>query len=320
MTEHLLIPFAACAGPAWANAMKALPANSFAHLTRLLQGMKPIGMTRGDEQSLSPPHERAQAAAQGLPDAPDGLIPWAALDAHRAGLAAGKAWAFITPSHWAMGREHATLTDPSELALTKGEAETLVAAMQPYFTTEGITLHAVAPGRWLAEGEVFRSLPTASLDRVLGRNVDAWLPDKTKAGAIRRLQNEMQMLLYTHPLNDARSNNRQRTVNSFWISGSGALPAAAAAAAVGNGSVHVTHTLAQAVFADDWTAYAAAWAALDAGEIAQLLARQKAGSVVRITLCGDRHAQTLESTNVGLLARISNLFSPQPTFSLLEQL
>ena len=313
---HLVIPFAACAGPAWTSAMKILPPGSFQHLGKLLQGMKLVQTHTGDAHSLSPPHERVLAAALGLPTAPDGLIPWAALAAHQAGMPPGKAWAFVTPCHWAMGREHATLTDPAGLALTADEAHTLHAAMQPYFGTEGITLHPTTPGRWLAEGEVFRTLPTASLDRVLGRNVDAWLPDKTTAASLRRLQNEMQMLLYTHPLNDTRSANRQRTVNSFWLSGTSALPATVAAPEAPT----TPRTLAQAVFTDDWAAYAAAWAALDAGEVAQLLARQKAGETVRLTLCGDSHAQTFESAPTGWVQRVARLFSPQPLQSLLEQL
>jgi hypothetical protein len=317
MTEHLVIPFAACAGPAWAHAMKTLPAGSFQNLGKLLQGMKLRQTDTGDAHSLTPPHERVLATAMGLPSAADGLLPWAALQASQLGMPAGKAWAFITPCHWAMGREHATLTDPSGLALTPEEADTLHAAMQPYFDTEGITLHPVTPGRWLAEGEVLRDLPTASLDRVLGRNVDAWLPDKTTAGSLRRLQNEMQMLLYTHPVNDARGAQRQRSVNSFWISGSGALPAAVSTVA---GEPNAPRSLAQAVFTDDWAAYAAAWAALDAGAVAQLLAHQKADQTVRLTLCGDSHAQTFESARPGLLQRMSNLFSPQPVQSVLEQL
>jgi hypothetical protein len=61
--------------------------------------------------------------------------------------------------------------------------------MQPYFVDDGITIHyvpALGPSRWLAEGEVFRSLPTASLDRVLGRNVDPWLPKQNKDDANAR--------------------------------------------------------------------------------------------------------------------------------------
>ncbi|NMM05968.1 hypothetical protein [Polaromonas sp.] len=323
---HLLIPFAACSAPAWLPTMQALPRDSTRNLSRLLQGMKPIRTDEGDAHTLSPPHERALARAQGLlGDAGvDGLIPWAASDAAKHLQADGQlAWAWITPCHWAMGRGHATLSDPAALALREDESRALLTAMQPYFESDGITLHDVdAPGpqRWLAEGELFRSLPTASLDRVLGRNVDAWLPGAKSVGAkkITLLQNEMQMLLYTHPLNDERAARRELPVNSIWISGTGALPTDYAPAAKAN--INVTRSLAQAVFADDWDAYAQAWAQLDGGAVAQLLARQQAGEAVRLTLCGERSAQTFASSQAGLFARISSLLAPKPIWDGLQQL
>ncbi|WP_309683474.1 hypothetical protein [Polaromonas sp.] len=347
--QHLLIPFAVCSAPAWLASMKALPPASTRNLGQLLRGMAPVHTDTGDEHSLSPPHERALARALGLAgaDTPDGLIPWAAHEAAAQLQADGsKGWAWVTPCHWAMGREHATLTDPAALALTGEESRTLLTAMQPYFETDGITLHDLQPGRWLAEGEPFRHLPTASLDRVLGRNVDAWLPDTKTAAAgkfsagppqgklassggnelhevksvgarMRRLQNEMQMLLYTHPLNDERAARRQLPVNSFWLSGTGALPGVQAAASP---EISVPRSLAQAVFADDWAAYSEAWARLDAGEIASLLQRQRAGEPVRLTLCGERGAQTLDSRKTGLFSRITSLFGPQPIWNMREQL
>jgi hypothetical protein len=318
--QHLLIPFAACSSERWLPVMQALPPASTRNLTQLLQGMKPLPIDEASAHSLSPPHERALARAQGLAtDATaDGLIPWAARQAaDQLQQGAAQGWAWITPCHWAMGREHATLSDPAALALTEGESRALLAAMQPYFETDGITLHYAAPGRWLAEGEVFRSLPTASLDRVLGRNVDTWLPPAANARDLRRLQNEMQMLLYTHPLNDARAARRQLPVNSIWISGTGALPDAALPTLP---DISVPRSLAEAVFADDWTAYAQAWAALDAGLLARLLAHQQAGETVRLPLCGERSAQTFETSRPSLRARIKRLFAPQPMLELLQPL
>ena len=319
---HLVVAFARCSSEAWLPAMRSLPEGSLRNLGKLLAGMKLLNTDSGDAHSLSTPHERVLAKAQGLAgtDTVDGLIPWAAQQASlNAPTTArtGKAWAFITPCHWAMGREHATLTDPAALRLSPDDMLTLMAAMQPYFQTEGITLHApgaAEPAHWLAEGEVFRHLPTASLDRVLGRNVDRWLP---ASKAIKLLQNEMQMLLYTHPLNDARSANRLPAVNSFWLSGTGALgqPVAAPMA-----SLVAPRNLAQAAFADDWATYAQAWQALDANEIAALLARQSAGEKVRLTLCSERTAQTFESAEKGLFARFRSLLSPRPPLNLLEQL
>ena len=306
-TPHLIVPFAACSGEDWLQAVSSL---KLKNLDQLLRGMKLLDTNAGQADSLSPPHERVLAKALRLATNADGLIPWAALEAK---AIPGQAWAFITPCHWAMGREHATLTDPATLELTEDESRTLVAAMQPYFATEGITLCLAAPTRWLAEGDVFRSLPTASLDRVLGRNVDRWLPPSRQ---IKLLQNEMQMLLYTHPVNDERAAKGQRSINSFWLSGSGALTETATDAP----QVKVTRALAPSAFANDWSAYAAAWAQLDANDMAQLLAQQTSGKPVRISLCGESNSVTFESVPRTLFSRLKGAFRPLSITYLLKQL
>jgi len=317
-TPHLVVPFASCSSAAWRETIKKIPPASLKNLSLLLQRMTLTATDEGNALSLSTPHERVIARCQGLTPVSggltDGLIPWAA---QLAADTAGKAWAFITPCHWAMGREHATLTDPSALGVTADESQALLAAMQPYFETDGITLYMSQPGLWLAEGEIFRDLPTASLDRVLGRNVDAWLPGAKTSRSLRRLQNEMQMLLYTHPINDERAASGKRSVNSFWISGTGAL---AQPASPMPDTPMAPRVLAEAVFADDWSGYADAWAGLDANDLARLLARQRSGGAVRLTLCGESSAQTYESGSRGILARFSNLFAPQPALNMLEKL
>jgi hypothetical protein len=340
---HLLIPFAACSASDWLPTLQALPPESLKHLGQLLQGMKLIETDTQSAESLSPPHERALARAIGLagPQTPDGLIPWAAHDAAQqlGDAASGQAWAWITPCHWAMGHLHATLSDPAALQLQESESRALLALMQPYFETDGLTLHyvdALGPGRWLAEGELFRQLPTASLDRVMARNVDAWLPQasaaaqgdaalhesiRTGSRTLRRLQNEMQMLLYTDAFNDARNAKGQLPVNSFWVSGTGALPAGhVAPAATAEAGISMPRSLAQAVFREDWPAYAQAWGALDAGDIAGLLARQRAGEAVRLTLCGESSAHTFETQRASIWQRFSSLFSPLRILDLLKQL
>jgi len=356
--SEMLIPFAACGAESWLPAMRAMPPDGMKRLGQLLRRMALVHSDSGVAESLSPPHERALGRALGLAgqETPDGLIPWAASDAAMALPAhGGKAWAWITPCHWAMGHLHATLSDPAALALREGESRELLAVMRPYFETDGIALHYLAPERWMAEGEVFRKLPTASLDRVLARNVDAWLlgaggterragppqassappegsavREATSVGAraLTRLQNEMQMLLYTHPFNDARQARWQMPVNSFWISGTGDLPATAGSGealtpALSQGQmekVNVPRSLADAVFKEDWLAYSQAWQALDDGEIARLLARQQAGKTVRLTLCGERNALTFETRPATLRTKISRLFSPLRMLDVLEQL
>lgn len=328
LMPHLIVPFAACSASTWLPTMQSLPQDGLKRAGQLLQGMKLIHTDTQDDNSLSPPHERALARALGFPqpghpDTPDGLLPWAARDAARY-LAAhtGKAWAWITPCHWAVAKMYATLTDPATLALREDESRALMALMQPYFETDGITLHYVAelgPGRWLAEGELFRGLPTASLDRVLARNVDAWLPDAPQAAPLRRLQNEMQMLLYTHPANDERESRGQLPINSFWISGTDDLPASGSSAQE-SPPITLPRSLANAVFNEDWAGYAQAWQALESGEMAELLTRQRGGATVRLTLCGEHSAQTFETSPKSFFSKISSLLAPKPLLDVLKQL
>ncbi len=338
---HLCLPFAACTDDSWQSALKALPSAQTRHFTALLQGMAPLPLDEADARSLSTPHERALARHMGLVGPagqalPDGLIPWAAWEraiwasANKApaspttGLTE-TAWAIVTPCHWSMGREHATLTDPGALVLSETDSKTLLTAMHPYCQEDGITLHYLAPTKWLAEGEVFRRLPTAALDRVLGRDVDPWLPAGDSGKLLRRLQNEMQMLLYTHPVNEARALQRQVPVNSLWFSGTGDLSPATleniTATRAKQDGVQAPRSLAQAALAGDWEAYGAAWAELDATYGRDLLARQEAGEVVHLTLCGERAAQTYISAppSVGLRIKrsVPFLFSPRPLWDYL---
>ena len=325
---HLLLPFAASADDYWLRAMQAIPAEQTRHVARLLQGMRPLAADDAGANALSPPHERALARAQGLVpgEVADGLIPWAAWERAQSGDPASstQAWAWVSPCHWAMGREHATLTEPVALNLTEADSRALMAAMQVYFDEDGITLHYAAPQRWLAAGELFRGLPTASMDRALGRSVDPWLPASTHSGAstagkkLRRLQNEMQMLMYTHPINEARSAQRQLPVNSIWFSGTGDLPGDFKPQSA-TPQVQAPRVLADAALRGDWPAYAEGWAEVNA--LAQaLLQRQDAGEVLQLTLCGERRAQTFESAPAGWRARLTRLFPPKPLLGYLENL
>ncbi|MFZ4285167.1 phosphoglycerate mutase [Variovorax sp. HJSM1_2] len=316
--SHLLIPYASLYLQPEAAAMDwsrlQLP-NLAWLLARLQAGPADVG----SEESLSPPHERALAQAMGLPPAGDGLIPWAALQAAQLGGAdatPGQGWALITPCHWQLATSHVAMEDPEQLQLSEDESRALLAAMQPYFAEDGLALYYLAPGTWLAQGEVFRDLPTAALDRVAARRVDDWLPRSAGARALRRLQNEMQMLLYTHAVNDARTQQRQRPVNSFWISGSGALASSVAPTAMPT----VPRALASAARSGHTGTWMDAWQQLDASACAALRERMLTGAAVRLTLCGERSAQSYHSGAIGLRQKIKNIFSPPSISSALEQL
>lgn len=313
---HLLVPFAAPPAGASAEALRGLV---LPQLQRLLRRLGLESADAGDPLSLSPPHERAVARACGLPVA-DGLVPLAAVQARQDGLGdAGAGWAWIHPAHWRVGADHIAMALPRELQLAGEDSQALLEAMRPWFAEDGITLAYDTPARWLACGEIFRGLPTASIDRVAGREVARWLPAGEAGRTLRRLQQEMQMLLYTLPLNDARQRAGRLPVNSFWVSGTGALPAGAGAPSLP--PPQVTTVLRDAALQGDWTAWAAAWQGLDAREITQLADALDRGRGVRLTLCGEAGARTWSSSApAGGWRRLARLFATPPVASLLEGL
>ena len=168
---HLLVPFAGSPPGGQAEALRGL---QLPNLQRLLSRLREDGGDPGEPDSLSMPHERALARAWGLESAPDGLIPLAASQARQEGLEGADAgWAWISPCHWRVGRDHIEMAPTQALQLDGEDSRALLAAMEPYFAEDGLTLSYQAPLRWLARGELFRTLPTASLDRVSQRS-GAW--------------------------------------------------------------------------------------------------------------------------------------------------
>ncbi len=288
------------------------------HLKRLLARMAVASEDIGPAESLSPPHERALARLCGLA-APDGLIPFAAWQVRQEGRDPQDAgWAWITPCHWQMGTDHARMLPPADLRLDAGDSQALLAAMQPYFAEDGIALEYHAPLRWLARGELFRQLPTASLDRVAGAVIDPWMPAGDAGRPLRRLQQEMQMLLYTSPVNDARQRGGLPAVNSFWASGNGALPAGVPPAAPAH--LIVTHLLRDPALRGDWGAWAQAWQQLDAGECARLEAELARGAEVTLTLCGERGARTWSTRGAGWRQRATAWFGAATPAARMEDL
>lgn len=281
--SHLLIPHAlvddAEAAPAARAALQAVFKNGGASSRAggrwlpSLQGLldrAPLQTRRLDANGVTSAHEAMLAQALGL----DPLVPpWAALRAHALRLpeADTAAWAFMTPAHWVLpqgvGQSQVRLSDPDQLRLDEAEAQALCAAMQAYFAEDGLSLHIDRPGLWLVRGDALRGLRSPAPERVLalGGDVAPWLPTASPAAPLlRRLQNEMQMLLYTHPVNDAREARGLPSVNSFWLHGGGKLAAVP--------TPQITWTVLDSLVAPalqgyalgDWRAWAEAWRELDA--------------------------------------------------------
>ena len=266
---HLLIPFAASTSEQGRPALREL---SLPHLSKLIAG--PAERDDGDESSFSPPHERALAHAIGM-TGDDGALPWAAHLAAQDGIDVGeRAWGLVTPVHWHVGTDQVTLVDPAELQLDDAESRALFAAVTGLFDGGDYAFVYGAPLRWYLAHTSLADQRTASLDRVIGRGVDAWMPPRP----LQRLQNEVQMALHEHPVNDAREARGLAPVNSFWLSGCGVHQDVRVPV-----DLRVDDRLRGSALAEDWATWQDAWRALDA---------ELEDARGTLTLCGERSSAT----------------------------
>jgi len=279
------------------------------HLHKLFTLLARSEVVRTQPSDMTPMHERL-AYAHFHPA--DGLLPLGAFAAQAAGLDGSAAWGLLTLCHLQAQSDHVTMREPDELDVDALECEALAQAMRPYFLEDGLRLYPQRPGHWLVCGELLRDLPTASLDRVRGQAVDPWMPQGERARPLRRLQNEMQMLLYTHPVNDSRAERGLTTVNAFWLSGTGSLPPNSP---ISPTAILLLAELRDSALRDDAWAWAQAWAALDADQGAWWLTMAQDDASFCISLCGTLQAHSFTpqaARSQGWLARARQAWSPTP--------
>ena len=312
---HLVVPYAAAASEAGGQALHSL---RLPHLERLLARLTLTATTATDAESLNLPHEHVLAACRGW-QVRDGCLPLAAWSAHADGLRpadVGLGWGLLTPAHWQVGSDQILLLDPAHLHLDEDESRALLDALRGLFEPEGWVLHWGSPLRWYVAHDSLRELATASLDRVVGRPIDLWLPDRQKGRTLRRLQSEAQMLLYTHPVNEAREARGELAVNSFWLSGTGPTQSLRP----GDDEPCVDERLRGPWLAGDWAAWAEAWHALDEQRVAGLDLRAASGDPLGLTLCGERVAQRYDAIREGAWRRLSRHWRRMDSLQVLEPL
>ena len=338
-TMHLLVPFASDTSEACRQVLGDL---QLPHLSRLLTELSCTGRDDAAADTFSPPHERALAAIRGWQGS-DGAWPFAAQAAFTDGVDVGEQpWGLLTPAHWQLGRDRIVMLDPAALQLDEDESRTLFDALRGLFESDGFTTAWGAADRWYVGHAGLEGVATASVDRVVGRNVDDWLgaapaqraasrhaagpQGRSAAGSshmpstLRRLQSEAQIVLYTHPVNEARESRGVLPVNSFWLSGCGRLQPGGDAAAP-----TVDASLRPALMATDWAAWADAWRAIDATTLSGLRASLNTADTrndapLTITLCGERGAVRYERRPQSLLQRLRGSWQTVQPNSVLQTL
>ncbi|MFA7665548.1 MAG: hypothetical protein WCY32_05450 [Burkholderiaceae bacterium] len=134
----------------------------------------------------------------------------------------------VRPVHLHVGLDHLVLAVPQAADIDADEAAALADSANSLFAADGLAWRALSPHAWLlqATGPAGRprlaalaSLQCRSARLAAGRDIDTWQPVGEAAGAWRSLVNELQMLWFEHPVNEARAAAGRPTLNSLWLEG-----------------------------------------------------------------------------------------------------
>ncbi len=184
-------------------------------------------------------------------DLPAGLVLAASLPVETRGT--GTQFAVASPLSAALGLSDLTVLDPDTLQLTGDDSRALCEACDAHLAAEGLRLIYIEASRWLlCAGRALHVL-SESPRWLVGEMLRPNLPRGADARLVERWMNELQMLLYTHPVNIAREDRALAPVNIVWLWGFGTD--AASASGSHNDSLHMS-----ALRNGDPGAWQAAWA------------------------------------------------------------
>ena len=180
-------------------------------------------LARGQHVACTTEGVEAQVCAElGIPRQQDYPIAPISLLADK-GVAAGHYWLRADPVHLRVMRDRIVLADSGALGLSQPEADALALSISEHFGA-AFSPQPLHPTRWYLRLDQVPRLRTTPLPIAVGCDIDPLLPQGEDAMLFRTRLNELQMLLFEHPVNQAREARGELPVNSLWLWGGGCLP------------------------------------------------------------------------------------------------
>jgi len=148
-----------------------------------------------------------------------GDAPVAPISAAFDGLGDG-CWLRADPVHLNFQRNQMLL---ASMQPSGEEAAQFCASLNAHFAGQDIEFFVPHPQRWYVRLDKLPRIRTTPPSEVLGGNVRNALPAGEDAAHWHQLFNEIQMLLFAHPLNRAREERGDLMINSVWFWGGGCV-------------------------------------------------------------------------------------------------
>ena len=149
--------------------------------------------------------------------------PNAALAWQLAGNNAGSAyWLYAAPVHLVLQRDSFSLAAPVPLLLESNESDVLTSALNKHFEADGL-MFFWHQNTWFLSLKTNPNIQTTAPQSVINKDINAFLPRGEGAMQWAKFQNEIQMLLFDHPINLARETKCLPAINSIWCYGLGTI-------------------------------------------------------------------------------------------------
>nr|NDG61151.1 hypothetical protein [Betaproteobacteria bacterium] len=132
----------------------------------------------------------------------------------------------LTPCHFYIRLDHVGVSALHDEPLSWDQATELQHALNDDLQAwsqwfgSNIGIEVLEPMHWLLRFDALVDLQGCSLALAEGLNVEQYLAQGSQTRNWRRLLNQVQMLWYEHPVNQARAASGYRPVNALWLGGS----------------------------------------------------------------------------------------------------
>jgi len=133
-------------------------------------------------------------------------------------------WLRADPVHLTADRDGVVLMDHNVFDINQHDALAIAAEIRGLFESEDMELEVPVPTRWYLHLKNPAAIQTHEISRVVGRNIQPFLPHGDDKAGWHRLLNEIQMTLHDAEINQQRQNRGLLAINSVWFWGMGKLP------------------------------------------------------------------------------------------------
>nr|AFI78562.1 signal peptide protein [uncultured bacterium ws633F6] len=153
-------------------------------------------------------------------------VPVAALE----GLAQGASdqrdsfWFRADPVNLQEDQNYLMMSYPSEMNLDLEEAESLAYSVNQHFAEDGWSIVVADARRWYLKLDKPADIQTTAAWRAVGKDVFNLMPVGNNSRQWHSWLMELQMLFYSHPVNEARGAQGLTAVSGLWLWGGGELP------------------------------------------------------------------------------------------------